>query len=66
MPSNTRGKIKDKLVAIHKNCDWIKQHCEDCHVMIGEKHEGLTEAFNAIAKVATQLDLLAQGIYSKV
>ena len=66
MAGNTRGKIKEHLEGIHKNCEWQSYHCERLLVLIMEKNPTLKESITKLAETITVIDTFAQSIYSKV
>lgn len=66
MASNTRGRIKERFEGIHKNFDWVLEHCEQCLKLIGDKNPDMTKAVEALADSTKTLDDLAQNIYSTV
>lgn len=66
MASNTRGRIKERFEGIHKNFDWILEHCTQCLSLIAEKNPDMSKAILALGEGAKTLDELAQDIYSKI
>ena len=66
MAGNTRGKLKEKFESIHRDFDWAQKHCEESLVLIQEKHPHLSEAITSLHGAITELDKLAQDIYSKL
>lgn len=66
MASGTRGKLKEQLEGIHKNCDWINQHCTKALELIPPGYPDLINGFHAIEKIAKQLDDFAQSMYGQV
>jgi len=66
MASNTRGRIKERFEGIHKNFDWVQEHCEQCLKLIADKNPTMTEGVKALEAGAKTLDELAQSIYSTV
>lgn len=66
MAGNTRGKIKEHLEGIHRNCDWQIHHCQTLLVLIKEKNPKLKESIDLLAKSVTTLDEFATSIYSKI
>lgn len=66
MAGNTRGKLKEELVGIHKNFDWIIVHCERSVVMIKQHKPNLTVAMQELGKACQKLDELSQNIYAKL
>ena len=66
MASNTRGRIKERFVGIHKGFDWVQEHCTQCLALIQDKNPKLTESIKSLEKGSKTLDDLAQDIYSKL
>ena len=66
MASNTRGRIKERFEGIHKNFDWVQEHCSQCLKLIADKNPDMTKAVEALGKGTKTLDEIAQDIYSTV
>lgn len=66
MASNTRGRIKERFEGIHKNFDWVEEHCNQCLVLISDKNPDMAKAIEALSKGTKALDELAQKIYSTI
>jgi len=66
MASNTRGRIKERFVGIHKNLDWCEVHCQECLKLIADKNPAMTKAIKALSKGCHTLDGLTQEIYGKL
>lgn len=66
MAGNTRGKIKEHLEGIHKNCEWQKYHCEKLLVLIMEKNPTLKTSIEKLAETIKVIDDFAMSIYSKI
>ena len=66
MASNTRGRIKERFEGIHKNFDWVQEHCSQCLVLIEDKNPKMTEAVKALGEGTKTLDDLAQNIYGTI
>ena len=66
MSYNTRGRIKERFVGIHKSFDWIQEHCSQCLTLIADKNPAMTKAIEALAIGTKALDDLAQNIYSTI
>jgi len=66
MASNTRGRIKERFEGIHKNFDWITEHCSQCLLLVADKNPAMTKGITALADGAKTLDELAQKIYSTI
>lgn len=63
MAGNRRGKLKEHLEGIHRNFNWIQDHCEKSLNLIRGDNPKLSKAIKDFAKGVTTLDELAQGIY---
>jgi len=66
MAYNTRGRIKERFEGIHKNFDWILEHCSQCLTLIADKNPEMTKAVETLGEGAKTLDELAQKIYSTI
>ena len=66
MAGNRRGRIKERFEGIHKNLDWVLEHCAQCLCLIKDDNPKLSKAIKALAKGAATLDECARGIYSKL
>lgn len=66
MAYNTRGRIKERFEGIHKNFDWVQEHCIQCLKLIADKNPNMTKAVEALAKGTKTLDELARDIYHKI
>jgi hypothetical protein len=66
MASNTRGRIKERFEGIHRNLDWVTEHCQQCLTLIADKNPKLTKAITALGEGVKTLDDLAKDIYSKI
>jgi len=66
MASNTRGRIKERFEGIHKNFDWVQEHCSQCLSLIADKNPAMTKAVKALGDGTKALDELAQNIYSTI
>ncbi|GAI39407.1 unnamed protein product [marine sediment metagenome] len=66
MASNTRGRIKERFEGIHRNFDWVMEHCRQCDKLIADKNPSMTKAVEALAKGTKTLDELARDIYHKI
>ena len=66
MARNTRGKLKENLEGVHRNCEWIKQHCDKSLLILPDGYETLKASFEGLIEINEQLDKFAQSIYSKV
>ncbi len=66
MASGTRGKLQEQIVGIHKNCEWIIQHCNKSVALIEVGHPDLVNSFNALKRLIEFADESAQNIYSHI
>lgn len=66
MAGNTRGKLKEQLEGVHRNCDWIAVHIERALELIKDHKPELSNAIKALGKINEGLDEFSQGIYSKI
>ena len=66
MASNTRGRIKERFIGIHKNLDWCIVHCQECLVLIADKNPAMSKAIKALGKGIETLDTLSKDIYDKI
>ncbi|GAI16092.1 unnamed protein product [marine sediment metagenome] len=66
MASNTRGRIKERFEGIHKDFDWVLEHCSQCLTLIADKNPAMTKAIDALARGTKTLDELARDIYHKI
>ena len=66
MASNTRGRLKERFEGIHKNFDWVIEHCTQSLSLIADKNPSMTKAVKALGEGTKTLDELAQDIYSKL
>jgi len=66
MPGHTRGKIKEHLEGVHRNCDSIKTHCAKSVGLISDKNPQWSDAFGVLAALADNLDELTRDLYSRV
>ncbi len=66
MPSGTRGLLREQLVAIHTNCDWIKKHCEKCMGLLTDDYPELQASFLGLAQVTQELDGFAQKLHGSI
>lgn len=66
MAGNTRGRLKERFEGVHRNFDWVLEHCQQALVLIQDKKPELSESIKGLQKGVQLLDDLAQGIYSKL
>ena len=64
MAGNTRGKLKEKFEGVHRNFDWAQKHCEESLELIGTMNPKLSIGINSLHHAISELDKLAQEIYS--
>lgn len=66
MAGNRRGKIKEHLEGVHRNCEWIQKHLSDSIVLIDNEKPELVAALTNLAKITNTLDEFTQNVYSTV
>lgn len=66
MAGNTRGRIKERFQGMHKNYDWVTEHCQQCLSLIGDKNPKLSEAIVSISKGTQIMDDMVQDLYSSL
>jgi len=66
MAGNTRGKIKEHFEGMHRNFDWLEDHCDKIVKLIDGRTPALTEAVETLHKEIKELDKLTQGLYSTI
>lgn len=66
MASGTRGKLQEQLEGVHKDCEWIRQHCDKCLSLVTVGHPELVNSFHALRKLADVVDESAQKIYAHI
>jgi len=66
MAGNTRGKIKEHLEGVHRNCDWQTHHLETVLNLIADKNPELTKSVTTLAKSIEAVDEFSKLIYSKI
>jgi len=66
MASNTRGRIKERFEGIHKNFDWVQEHCIQCLILIADKNPKMVKGVKALGKATKALDEIAQDIYHTI
>lgn len=66
MAGNRRGRLKERFEGIHKNFEWVKEHCKQCLNLIKDDNPELSKAIKSLVKGTETLDSLAQDIYSKL
>jgi len=66
MPNSRRAKLREELEGIHKNTEWIKNHCVKCLAMLPPEYKQLITAFAAVSEMNAELDKLAQSLYSSI
>jgi len=66
MAGNTRGKIKEHFEGMHRNFDWIDDHCSKIVTLIEGKKPNLTDSVQALQGQIKVLDKLVQDVYSTI
>ena len=66
MASNTRGRIKERFEGVHKNFDWVQEHCAQCLILIADKNPAMKKAVESLGEGTKTLDELARDIYHKI
>jgi len=66
MAGNTRGRLKERFEGIHRNFDWINEHCIQSLELIRQHNPKLSNAIKALHEGIKTMDKLAQDIYSKI
>ena len=66
MAGNTRGKIKEHLEGVHRNCDWQKYHLLTILELVKDKNPSVQKSIETLAKSVDALDEFNQLIYSKI
>jgi len=66
MAGNTRGKLKEHLEGMHRNCNWIKIHCEQSLALLPDGYDQLENAFGGLVEITDQLDKFINELYSKI
>jgi hypothetical protein len=66
MAGNTRGRLKERFEGIHKNFEWVKEHCSQSLILIGDKSPKVASAITALLEGIDHFDKLAQDIYAKL
>lgn len=66
MAGNRRGRIKEHLEGVHKNCNWITEHVLQSLELIKDESPPLTKGLTALGKVAEELDTLTMMLYKTI
>lgn len=66
MAGNTRGKLKENLEGMHRNCEWIKSHCEKSFMLLPDGYDELKRSFDCLVKINNELDRFVQELYSNI
>jgi len=66
MAGNTRGKLKENLEGVHRNCDWIRVHCLQSLALIEDHHPQLSAGVAGLGKMAELMDDTAQKLYALI
>ena len=65
MSGSRRGKLKEHCEGMHRNCDWIIEHCIQSMALIGGENPEMTEAFAQLGTLAGQVDEFVQTLYKQ-
>ncbi len=63
MPKHTRGKVKEHLEGVHRNCEAIKMHAEKSIVLIADMNPEWSKAFGLLTELNSEVDRAAQSLY---
>jgi len=66
MASGTRGRLKEHVVGIHRNCEWIQTHCIDCVKLLGDGYEDHRKSFELLHELAVTIDEFASSLHNKL
>lgn len=66
MASGTRGKLKEHMIGVHKDCEWIHKHCVDCVKLLGDRYEKHRKGFESLDALSAMLDELAASLYKNL
>lgn len=66
MAGNKRGRIKEHLEGVHRNCDWQTYHLQQVLELIEDKSPEITKSIKTLAESVEALDKFNQLIYSKI
>jgi len=66
MASGTRGRLKEHMIGVHKNCEWIQTHCVECVKLLDNGYEKHREGFESLHAIAVTLDEFAASLYNKL
>ena len=66
MAGNTRGKIKEHLEGVHRNCDWQLHHISTILALVGDKNPEVKTSMETLARSIGVVDEFNQLIYSKI
>ena len=66
MARNTRGKLKENMEGIHRDCEWIRQHCQKSLAIIPDGYDNLQAGIENIVKLVDVLDEYTQKLYSRI
>lgn len=66
MAYGSRGKLKENLEGIHRNCDWVTIHCQQSLELIKDVNPKLKKSFELLHKMAKQIDDFSSAIYKTI
>ncbi len=66
MAGNTRGKIKEHLEGVHRNCDWSKHHLQTVLNLCEDKNPKISDQIELLAKSIDEVDKFNQLIYANI
>lgn len=66
MAGNTRGRLKERFEGIHKNFQWILEHCEQSLELIKQHKPELSDSIKSLESAVQSLDELTGNIYNKL
>jgi len=64
MAGNRRGRIKEHLEGVHRNCQWQQKHLSESISLIGNDNPQLVKGLKTLAKFVGQLDEFANKLYA--
>jgi len=66
MASGTRGRLKEHMIGVHKNCEWIQNHCIQCVELLAGDYEKHRKSFESLHAITVMLDDFAASLYKKL
>lgn len=66
MAGNKRGRIKEHLEGVHRNCDWSLHHLQAVLELIEDKNPDLSRSMTTLAETIKTVDEFNQKIYSTI